>query len=118
MPLARFDLPAGSERNPALTESGCEPREAESLRVSRGGASVNLGVTLGPAESVVQTESAATWWIERNVVWMAELRRSPSATISCRAVNKKATGFRGGGKTSPNATASNLGNGRRTGHEG
>ena len=76
-------------------------------RVSRGGAIANLGVAFGTAEASVQPESAASLGVARKVAWLAELRQSPSATISRRAVNKKATGFRGGGKTSPNVTVSN-----------
>ena len=100
----RFELSPGCERNPALTESGCQPREAESLRVSGGGASANLGVAFEPSGAAVKTESAATRRVERNVAWLTDLRRSPSATISRRAVNKKATEVLGGGVTSPSRT--------------
>ena len=62
-----FELSPGCERNPALTKSGCQPREAESLRVSGGGAGVTLGVAFGPADEVLQTESAATRRVARNV---------------------------------------------------
>ena len=104
MPLARFELSPGCERNPALTEAGCQPREAESLRVSRGRAGVNVGVAVGPTDEALQTESAATRAVERNVAWLADLRRSPSATILRGAVNKKATEVLGGRVTSPDVT--------------
>lgn len=101
---SRFELSSGCERNPVSTESGCQPREAESSRVSGGGANVNLGVAFGAAGAAVQTESATARRLERNFAWLADLRRSPSATISRRAANKKATGFRGGSRTSPSRT--------------
>jgi len=100
----RFELSPGCERNPALTKSECQPREAESLRVSGGGASVTPGVAFGPSDEALQTESAATWRVARNVACLANLRRSSSATISRRAANKKATEFLGGPSTSPNVT--------------
>jgi hypothetical protein len=46
----RFELSLGYERNPALTKWGCQPREAESLRVFFGGADVTLGVAFGPSD--------------------------------------------------------------------
>ena len=100
-PRNRFESHLGCERNPALTKSGCQPREAESLRVSGEGASVNVGVASGLAEAALQTESAASRQLARNVAWLADLRRSPRVTISRRAANEKATEVIGGGVTSP-----------------
>ena len=92
------------ESNPVLTNSGCQPREAESLRVSDRVASGTVGVAFGVAEAAVKTESATTSGAARNLTWEADLRQSCSAAIFRRSVNKKATGFRGGWKSSPSVT--------------
>lgn len=99
-----FVFSPGRERNPALTKSGCQPREAEGLRVSGGGAGATLGVAFGASDVALQTESAATWRVARNVAWLADLRQAPSAAISRRAANKKAAEVLGGLKNSPTAT--------------
>lgn len=100
-----FVFRSGRGRNPASTESGCLPREAESLRVFGGATSATVGVAGGATKAVTQTESAAVRRDGANVAWLAGLRRDAAAAISGRPVNKKAAGILGGLKISPLRTS-------------
>lgn len=71
------------------------------MRAPSGGSNENLGVAFGPSNAAIKTESAAVWRAGRKVAWLAELWRRLDAAEPSRTVNKKATAFRGGLKTSP-----------------